>query len=70
MYYINYIATPTRKQQMTKTTTRYEVREYTGNEYSKRLGQRLRTRTEASRVCKLLKKQGRSVFAAAMKVAA
>lgn len=55
---------------MTKTTTRYQVREFIGNDYSKQLGRRLRTRTEASRVCKLLKKQGRTVFASPMKIAA
>jgi hypothetical protein len=55
---------------MTKTTTRYEVREFTGNEYSKRLGRRLRTRDEASRIVKILKKQGRQAFKAPMKVAA
>jgi hypothetical protein len=55
---------------MTKTTTRYQVREFIGSEHSKQLGRRLRTRAEASRICKLLKKQGRTVYAAQMKIAA
>lgn len=55
---------------MTKQITRYQVREFNGNEYSKQLGRRLRTREEAGRIVRLLKKQGRSVFAASLKIAA
>ena len=53
-----------------KFQTRYEVREFNGNEYSKQLGRRLRTRMEASRIVRILKKQGRSVFASPLKIAA
>jgi len=55
---------------MTKTTTRYQVREFTGSEYSKQLGRRLRTRIEASRIVKILKKQGRNAFVSPLKLAA
>jgi hypothetical protein len=53
---------------MTKTTNLYQVREFTGNEYSKQLGRRLRVRADALRIVRLLKKQGREVFASPMKV--
>ena len=46
----------------------YEIREYKGNEYSKQLGRRLRTRSEASRIVKILKADGREVFASKIKV--
>lgn len=55
---------------MTKQVTRYEVREYIGNDYSKQIGRRLRTRQDASRIVKILKSSGRSVFAAPIKIAA
>lgn len=55
---------------MTKTRNLYEVREFTGNNYSKQLGRRLRERTDALRLVRLLKKQGRDVFAAPLKVSA
>jgi len=54
---------------MSKQVTRYEIREFTGNEYSKQLGRRLRTRTEASRAVKILKAAGRTAFAAPVKIA-
>ncbi len=54
----------------TKQITRYEVREFVGNEYSKQLGRRLRTREQASRIVRLLKKQGRTVFSSPLKIAA
>ncbi len=57
------------EQQMTKTTNLYQVREFTGNEYSKQLGRRLRTRTDALRIVRLLKKAGREVFASPLKIA-
>ena len=47
----------------------YQVREFVGNCYSKQLGRRLRERTDALRVVRILKKQGREVFAAPLKVA-
>lgn len=46
----------------------YEIREYKGNEYSKQLGRRLRTRSEASRIVKILKADKREVFASKIKV--
>lgn len=55
---------------MTKTRNLYQVREFIGAEYSKQLGRRLRERTDALRVARLLKKQGREVFVASIKVAA
>jgi hypothetical protein len=55
---------------MTKTRSLYQVREFIGGDYSKQLGLRLRERTDALRLVRLLKKQGRDVFAAPMKVAA
>ena len=54
---------------MIKRRNMYEIREYVGNEYSKQLGRRLRTRTDALRVVRLLKKAGREVFAAPIQVA-
>jgi hypothetical protein len=41
----------------------YQVREFIGNDYSKQLGYRLRERTDALRIVRILKKQGRTVFA-------
>lgn len=55
---------------MTKTRNLYQVREFIGTGYSKQLGRRLRERTDALRVVRLLKKQGRAVFAAPIKIAA
>lgn len=55
---------------MTKQVTRYEVREYIGNDYSRQIGCRLRTRQDAGRIVKILKAAGRSVFAAPIKIAA
>jgi hypothetical protein len=51
-----------------KKVTRYQIREYVGNDYSVILGRRLRTRKEASCSLKILKKQGRKVFASKMSV--
>lgn len=51
-----------------KQVTRYEVREYVGAEYSRQLGRRLRTRSQAMSIVRILKKAGREVFAAPMKV--
>jgi hypothetical protein len=53
-----------------KQITRYEIREFIGNEYSKQLGRRLRTREQAGRIVRLLKKQGRTVFSSPLKIAA
>jgi len=54
---------------MNKTRNLYQVREFIGNAYSKQLGRRLRERPDALRIVRLLKKQGREVFAAPLKVA-
>lgn len=55
---------------MTKTRKLYEVREFIGNKYSKQIGRRLRERKDALRIVRLLKKQGREVFASPMIIAA
>ena len=55
---------------MAKMRNMYEVREFVGGEYSKALGRRLRERADALRLVRLLKKQGREVFASPVKVAA
>lgn len=52
-----------------KTTNLYQVREFTGNEYSKQLGRRLRARTDALRLIRILKKQGREVFISPVRIA-
>lgn len=54
---------------MTKQVTLYQIREYIGDDYSRQLGRRLRTRAEALAIVKLLKKSGREVFKSPMKVA-
>ncbi len=55
---------------MSKTRTAYQVREFIGASYSKQLGRRLRNRTDALRLVRILKKQGREVFAAPLRIAA
>ena len=55
---------------MTKTRKLYEVREYVGNAYSKQLGRRLRERKDALRIVRMLKNQGREVFASPMSITA
>jgi hypothetical protein len=62
--------TQTENDMTTKQITRYEVREFVGNNYSKQLGCRLRTREQAGRIVRLLKKQGRMVFSSPLKIAA
>jgi hypothetical protein len=54
---------------MAKTKNLYQVREFIGNGYSKQLGRRLRERTDALRIVRRLKKQGRDVLAAPIKIA-
>lgn len=54
----------------TKQVIRYEVREFIGSSYSRQLGRRLRTREQALRIVRILKKTGREVFSASLKVAA
>ena len=39
--------------------TKYEIREYVGNEYSKGLGSKLRSKQRVSRILKRLKHQDR-----------
>lgn len=53
-----------------KTKTLYEIREFTGNEYSRPLSAKLRDRSRALRLVRALKGRGRDVFAAPVKVAA
>ena len=53
-----------------KQIIRYEIREFTGNQYSKQIIHRLRTLEQAGRIIRLLKKQGRTVFMAPLKIAA
>lgn len=53
-----------------KTVTRYEIRAFTGNEYSKSLSSKLRDRKQANKLVKRLKKYGVKAFAAPMKIAA
>jgi len=54
---------------MNKTKKLYQVREFIGNAYSKQLGRRLRERTDALRIVRLLKKQGREAFASSVGIA-
>ncbi len=54
---------------MTKTKNLYQVREFIGNGYSKQLGRRLRERTDALRIVRILKKQGRAVLVAPIQIA-
>jgi hypothetical protein len=69
--YNNNISQPNiRSDKMTKTRKLYEVREYIGNYYSKQIGRRLRERKDALRIVRLLKKQGREVFASPISIAA
>lgn len=53
-----------------KTVTRYEIRAFAGNGYSKSLSCKLRDRTRANKLVKRLKKCGIEAFAAPMKIAA
>lgn len=55
---------------MSKQVTRYQIREFVGSNYSRKLGRRLRTREQAVRIVKMLRKAGRDVFSAQMKIAA
>lgn len=52
-----------------KTATKYEIRAYTGNDYSKSLSSKLRDRKQATKLVKRLKKYGIEAFAAPMKIA-
>ena len=53
-----------------KTVTRYEIRAFTGNEYSKSISSKLRDRKQANKLVKRLKKYGVKAFAVPMKIAA
>ena len=53
-----------------KTINRYEIRSYNGNEYSKPMSAKLRTRQQATKLVRRLRKMGHDAFAAPMKVAA
>lgn len=52
----------TGENEMNTKAHKYQVREFVGNDYSKRLGRRLRTYKEARRVVSMLKREGREVF--------
>lgn len=55
-----------------KTVTRYEIRKFEGNGYSRPINysQRLRDRKRAMRLVKALKGRGLDVFAAPLRLAA
>ena len=53
-----------------KQVTMYQVREFVGSDYSKQLGFKLRTKQQATKIVKALKKLGRNVFSSPMKIAA
>jgi hypothetical protein len=53
-----------------KTITRYEIRKFTGSEYSKPMSSKLRERKAATKLVKKLKKLGHDAFAVPMKIAA
>lgn len=55
---------------MNKQRKLYQVREWVGNEYSKQLGFKLRSRASSARIVKELKMAGRSVFSAQVLVQA
>ena len=59
----------TRRYEM-KTTTLYNIRAFNNNEHSRSLGNRLRTRKNATKLVRRLKKLGFDAFAAPVKVAA
>ena len=44
-----------------KKVTLYEIREYVGNEYSKQLGSKLRTKQRVNRILRRLKHQKREL---------
>lgn len=51
-----------------KTVTRYEIRETTGNSYSRPIFRQVVERARAQRIVKRLKKTGRTVFASPLKI--
>ena len=51
-----------KKMKNTKKTAMYQVREFIGNDYSKPLGLKLRTKSSAMKISKRLKKRGMVVF--------
>lgn len=66
--YAEHIKANNRRDKM-KTATKYEIRAYTGNDYSKSLSSKLRDRKQATKLVKRLKKYGIEAFAAPMKIA-
>jgi hypothetical protein len=58
------------KELAMKMVLRYEVREFVGAEYSQRLGAKLRPRARAARLVRALRRAGREVFLAPMRVLA
>lgn len=51
-----------------KQVKMYEIKSYTGNEYSKSLSSKLKTKVRATKLVKYLKKRGISAFAAPMMI--
>ena len=51
-----------------KKVKMYEIRSFTGNEYSKSLSSKLKNRVRATKLVKYLKKRGISAFAAPMMI--
>lgn len=53
-----------------KTVTRYEIREFKGQDYSRRMSSKLRERSAATKLVKRLKKMGHKAFISPIKIAA
>ena len=52
-----------------KTVTRYEIREFTGTDFSRSMGGKLRERSQALKLVKRLKKLGhKNAFISAIKI--
>jgi len=60
--------TQAKELKMTKTTTMYEIRSFTGNQYSRSLSAKLRTGQRARKLVKYLKRFGVNAFAAPLKI--
>ena len=55
---------------MNKQIAMFQVREFSGSNYSRQLGRRLRVKSDAQRIAKVLRKQGRTIVLAKLMVAA
>jgi len=51
-----------------KKMTRYEIREFKGDDYSKSMSQKLRERNSAQKLVKRLKKMGHNAFISPIKI--